>query len=111
MSREMLYVGLSLLKRLEVGMVDSLMVMVSKVVYGDLSKYGITRPSEGPFYMKVKYGKYPVVDVGTYKKIKSGEIQVRFFIFLFFFFKFQVIEVSLIMIASPLSLVTMLVLE
>ncbi|GLT57335.1 hypothetical protein SLA2020_303140 [Shorea laevis] len=75
-SREMLYVGLSLLKRLEVGMVDSLMVMVSKVVYGDLSKYGITRPSEGPFYMKVKYGKYPVVDVGTYKKIKSGEIQV-----------------------------------
>lgn len=75
-SREMLYVGLSLLKRLEVGMVDSLMVMVSKVVYGDLSKYGITRPSEGPFFMKVKYGKYPVVDVGTYKKIKSGEIQV-----------------------------------
>jgi indole-3-pyruvate monooxygenase len=76
-SREMAYLALILLKRIEVGMVDSLLVMLSKLVYGDLSKYGIRRPSEGPFYMKVKYGKYPVIDVGAYKKIKSGEIQVR----------------------------------
>ena len=53
------------------------MVMLSKLFYGDLTKYGITRPTEGPFSMKIKYGKYPVVDVGTYNKIKSGEIQVR----------------------------------
>lgn len=76
-SREMMYLGLILLKRIEVGMVDSLMVMLSKLFFGDLSKYGIRRPSEGPFCMKVKYGKYPVIDVGAYKKIKSGEIQVR----------------------------------
>ncbi|KAM3735443.1 hypothetical protein ACB098_10G088400 [Castanea mollissima] len=57
-------------------LVDFLMLMLSKLVYGDLTKYGITRPTEGPFFMKVKYGKYPVVDVGTYNKIKSGEIQV-----------------------------------
>ncbi|XP_062143310.1 probable indole-3-pyruvate monooxygenase YUCCA10 [Alnus glutinosa] len=75
-SREMVYLALILLKRIEVGMVDSLLVMLSKLVFGDLSKYGIRRPSEGPFYMKVKYGKYPVIDVGAYKKIKSGEIQV-----------------------------------
>ena len=53
------------------------MVMLSKLFYGDLTKYGITRPTEGPFSMKIKYGKYPVVDVGTYNKIKSREIQVR----------------------------------
>ena len=29
--------------------------------------------------MKVNYGKYPVIDVGAYKKIKSGEIQVWVF--------------------------------
>nr|POF15154.1 putative indole-3-pyruvate monooxygenase yucca10 [Quercus suber] len=51
------------------------MVMLSKLVYGDLTKCGITRPTEGPFYMKVKYGKYLVIDVSMYKKIKSGEIQ------------------------------------
>ncbi|KAE8009606.1 hypothetical protein FH972_006034 [Carpinus fangiana] len=76
LSREMIYMALVLLKRFEVGTVDSLMVMMSKVVYGDLSKYGIRRPSEGPFYMKNKYGKYPVADVGAYEKIRAGEIQV-----------------------------------
>nr|POE62181.1 putative indole-3-pyruvate monooxygenase yucca10 [Quercus suber] len=50
--------------------------MLSKLVYGDLTKYGIRRPTEGPFYMKRMYGKYPLINVGTCKKIKSGEIQV-----------------------------------
>lgn len=77
LSREMVYLGLNLLKYFPVGMVDSLTVLLSKLVYGDLTKYGITRPKEGPFFLKVAYGKYPVFDVGTYEKIKSGEIQVR----------------------------------
>lgn len=76
LSRRMVYLGLILLKHLPCNIVDSLMVMLSKFVYGDLTKYGINRPSEGPFFMKVKYGKYPVIDVGTYEKIKSREIQV-----------------------------------
>ncbi|KAH7517136.1 hypothetical protein FEM48_Zijuj09G0030300 [Ziziphus jujuba var. spinosa] len=76
LSRRMVYLGLILLKHLPCNIVDSLMVMLSKLVYGDLAKYGIKRPSEGPFFMKVKYGKYPVIDVGTYEKIKSGEIEV-----------------------------------
>ncbi|KAG6532908.1 hypothetical protein ZIOFF_006767 [Zingiber officinale] len=44
--------------------------------FGDLSKYGIHRPSKGPLYLKKYTPKYPVVDSGTVKKIKSGEIQV-----------------------------------
>ncbi|XWS76492.1 hypothetical protein CRYUN_Cryun01aG0181100 [Craigia yunnanensis] len=76
LSKEMVYLGLILLKYIPVNMVDSLMVMLSKLVYGDLTKYGIIRPQEGPFFMKVAYGKYPVFDVGTCNKIKSREIQV-----------------------------------
>ena len=76
LSREMVYLALIMLKHFQLSLVDSLMVMLSKLVFGDLTKYGITRPTEGPFYTKVKYGKYPVIDVGVYKKIKSGEIQV-----------------------------------
>ncbi|XP_056170982.1 probable indole-3-pyruvate monooxygenase YUCCA10 [Syzygium oleosum] len=68
--------GLVLLKYLSLPMVDSLLVLLSKLVYGDMSKYGLRRPSEGPFLMKVKYGKYPFIDVGTCQKIKSGEIQL-----------------------------------
>ncbi|MBA0854214.1 hypothetical protein Goshw_027653 [Gossypium schwendimanii] len=76
LSRDMIYLGLILVKYVRVSLVDSLMVMLSKLVYGDLSKYGINRPKEGPFFMKAVYGKYPIIDIGTCKKIKSQEIQV-----------------------------------
>ncbi|KAB2069961.1 hypothetical protein ES319_A08G126100v1 [Gossypium barbadense] len=76
LSRDMIYLGLILVKYIRVNLVDSLMVMLSKLVYGDLSKYGIYRPNEGPFFMKAAYGKYPITDIGTCKKIKSQEIRV-----------------------------------
>ncbi|KAL8149013.1 putative indole-3-pyruvate monooxygenase YUCCA10 [Apium graveolens] len=76
LSRGMVHWGLSLLKYFPYYIVDFLMVLFSKIKYGDLSKYGIHRPQEGPFSLKVKSGKYPVIDVGTCHKIKSGEIQV-----------------------------------
>ncbi|XP_042521234.1 probable indole-3-pyruvate monooxygenase YUCCA10 [Macadamia integrifolia] len=75
-TRWMMYVELELLKHLPYDMVDGFVLLLSKFWYGDLSKYGLTRPQEGPFAMKDKYGKYPIVDVGTIGKIKSGEIQV-----------------------------------
>jgi indole-3-pyruvate monooxygenase len=77
LSRGILNLGLFLMKYLSMEMVDSVMVMLSKMVYGDVTNYGVNRPNEGPFYMKVKYGKYPIVDVGTYPKIKSRELKVR----------------------------------
>ncbi|KAK9945488.1 hypothetical protein M0R45_011002 [Rubus argutus] len=76
LSRRMVYLALVLLRYLSLSKVDSLMVLLSKLVYGDLAKYGIGRPKEGPFLMKIKYGKYPAIDVGTYIKIRSGTIQV-----------------------------------
>ncbi|CAL0311069.1 unnamed protein product [Lupinus luteus] len=76
LSREMVNLGLFLSKYLSLSTVDSLMVMLSRIVYGNVTTYGIYRPNEGPFYMKVKYGKYPVIDIGTYMKIKSQELKV-----------------------------------
>ncbi|XP_058740722.1 probable indole-3-pyruvate monooxygenase YUCCA10 [Vicia villosa] len=76
LSKGMINLGLFLMKYLSMEMVDSLMVMLSKIVYGDMTNYGVGRPNEGPFYMKVKYGKYPIIDVGTYQKIKSKELKV-----------------------------------
>ena len=55
---------------------DSLMVFLSKMVFGSLSKYGMKRWEKGPIHMKRRHGKFPVIDVGTFNKIKSGEIQV-----------------------------------
>ncbi|KAF4380942.1 hypothetical protein F8388_011864 [Cannabis sativa] len=75
-SKEILNLGVFLARYLPFKMVESLVVWLSKLVYGDLTKFGIKRPSEGPFTMKAKYGKFPVIDLGTCRKIKSGQIQV-----------------------------------
>ena len=74
LNREMMYVALVLFDYLPFNMVDGLLVLMSKLVYGDMSKYGIHRPKEGPFLLKGRDGKYPIIDVGTISKIKSGEI-------------------------------------
>ncbi|EXC34689.1 hypothetical protein L484_020458 [Morus notabilis] len=66
-----------LLKYLPFKVVEYLAVMLSRLFLGDMTKYGIPRPQEGPFTMKQKYGKFPVIDVGTCKKIKKGEIQSK----------------------------------
>ncbi|XP_021730910.1 probable indole-3-pyruvate monooxygenase YUCCA10 [Chenopodium quinoa] len=76
LSKGMVNMGLVLLKHLPLKWVDNFLVLISKIVYGDVTKYGLTRPQEGPFYLKVAFGKYPIIDQGSFQKIKSGEIQI-----------------------------------
>ena len=78
-SREMMDFAIIIVKYLKPSLVDSLMVLLSKLVYGDYTKNGIRRPKEGPSYLKRMCGKYPLIDVGICKKIKSREIQVKSF--------------------------------
>nr|CAB3472819.1 unnamed protein product [Digitaria exilis] len=57
--------------------IDKLVLLMCAVVFGgDTARHGLRRPAVGPFTMKLTTPAYPVVDVGTYAKIKSGEIQV-----------------------------------
>ncbi|KAI4344902.1 hypothetical protein L6164_012084 [Bauhinia variegata] len=75
-TREMVLVAMHLLKFLQVELVDELVVFLSRMKYGNLSKYGLSRPKEGPFSLKVKTGRSPTIDVGCIDKIKKGEIKV-----------------------------------
>ncbi|KAL0371395.1 UNVERIFIED_CONTAM: putative indole-3-pyruvate monooxygenase YUCCA10 [Sesamum angustifolium] len=76
-SRGIVHAALILLKYLPLKWVDWMVVMLSRCVYGDLSKVGIQRPREGPFALKLKNGKYPVIDVGTLNNLlNSRQIQV-----------------------------------
>ncbi|KAI3958724.1 hypothetical protein MKX01_023400 [Papaver californicum] len=61
LTKEMVYLGMVLLKYLPVRY---------------LSKYGIHRPTAGVFEIKAKVGRSPVIDVGTVEKIKNGVITV-----------------------------------
>ncbi|CAI9093470.1 OLC1v1028972C1 [Oldenlandia corymbosa var. corymbosa] len=70
--------GLSmwLLKWLPIRLVDAFLLIVSRLLLGDTSKYGLHRPPKGPLLLKNLSGKTPVLDVGTLSKIKSGHIKV-----------------------------------
>lgn len=61
---------------LPVHVVDTLITFSAKLKYGDLSKYGIYRPKEGPLHLKNISGRSAVIDVGTVEKIKEGAIKV-----------------------------------
>uniref|UniRef100_A0A7N0TBY0 Flavin-containing monooxygenase n=1 Tax=Kalanchoe fedtschenkoi TaxID=63787 RepID=A0A7N0TBY0_KALFE len=71
--------GLSmfLLKWFHVRLVDRFLLMVSRLMIGDTSRFGLNRPKVGPLELKSISGKTPVLDVGTFAKIKSGHVKVR----------------------------------
>ncbi|KAF8006253.1 hypothetical protein BT93_K0518 [Corymbia citriodora subsp. variegata] len=57
-------------------LVDKILLILAWLVLGNTGKYGLKRPSMGPFQLKNERGKTPVLDIGALKKIRSGEIQV-----------------------------------
>ncbi|XP_026390392.1 probable indole-3-pyruvate monooxygenase YUCCA10 isoform X2 [Papaver somniferum] len=75
-TKEMIWLGMNLLNYLPLWLVDSITLALARLAYGNLDKYGIHRPSGGPFELKVKLGRSPVIDVGTVAKIKQGIIKV-----------------------------------
>ncbi|XP_075508319.1 indole-3-pyruvate monooxygenase YUCCA6-like [Primulina tabacum] len=70
--------GLSmwLLKWFPLHLVDWFLLVVSWLLLGDTSQFGLDRPRLGPLELKNLSGKTPVLDVGTLDKIKSGDIKV-----------------------------------
>ncbi|XP_030463850.1 probable indole-3-pyruvate monooxygenase YUCCA10 [Syzygium oleosum] len=76
LNKEMVYIGMLLSKYVPMTIADAVVTFLEKLWYGDLTRYGICRPAKGPFHLKVATGKTPVIDVGTIKKIQSGDIKV-----------------------------------
>ncbi|KAF6149750.1 hypothetical protein GIB67_017483 [Kingdonia uniflora] len=57
-------------------LVDWLLVLYSRFIFGDIRRFGIERPDVGPLELKSASGKTPVLDFGTVAKIKGGLIKV-----------------------------------
>ncbi|KAL5225363.1 hypothetical protein ABZP36_012002 [Zizania latifolia] len=70
--------GLSvfLLNWLPIKCVDALLLFFSRLILGNIEKYGLRRPKIGPLQIKCSTGKTPVLDIGALRKIKNGEIKV-----------------------------------
>ncbi|GKC58771.1 probable indole-3-pyruvate monooxygenase YUCCA10 [Tanacetum coccineum] len=75
-SKELVQLGMYLLKYVPCTYVDKVVLMFSKLLYGDLGAFGIRRPSKGPFLLKHETGRSPVIDVGTISWIMSKDIKV-----------------------------------
>ncbi|KAE8685481.1 putative indole-3-pyruvate monooxygenase YUCCA3 [Hibiscus syriacus] len=69
-------IAVSMMKWLPLWLVDKLMLILARLVLGNVEKYGLKRPSMGPLELKNAKGKTPVLDIGALEKIKSGDINV-----------------------------------
>ncbi|MEQ9300711.1 MAG: NAD(P)/FAD-dependent oxidoreductase [Cyclobacteriaceae bacterium] len=65
-----------MLRKLPIWLGDKVGVLLRKIAVGDLSRWGIETPTDPPTAQLRKYGKTPVIDLGTVDKIKNGEIRV-----------------------------------
>uniref|UniRef100_A0ACD5X7E5 Uncharacterized protein n=1 Tax=Avena sativa TaxID=4498 RepID=A0ACD5X7E5_AVESA len=77
MTKEVIRLGMTLSHHLPLNLVDNLLVMATKFIFGDLSRHGIIMPKMGPMILKSKTGRSTVIDVGTVGLIKRGIIQVQ----------------------------------
>ncbi|XP_044955602.1 probable indole-3-pyruvate monooxygenase YUCCA11 [Hordeum vulgare subsp. vulgare] len=77
MTKELIRLGMTLARHLPLHLVDNLLVMGANYIFGDLSRYGITRPKLGPMSLKSRTGRSAVIDVGTVGLIKKGIIKVQ----------------------------------
>lgn len=76
MGRSTFELAVMMMKWLPVWFVDKILLMLAWLVFGNIEKYGIKRPLEGPLELKNTKGKTPVLDIGTLEKIRSGDIKV-----------------------------------
>ena len=65
-----------LLAKIPFGLGDWLGAQIQKFIFGDLSKYGLKLSKEYPAVVLRETGKTPVIDIGTIKQIKNGNINV-----------------------------------
>lgn len=76
LGRSTFEIGMWLSKRLPLWLVDRLLLVAAYFMLGNTSRYGLRRPKMGPLELKDKFGKTPVLDVGTLAKIREGKIKV-----------------------------------
>ncbi|CAN6804620.1 unnamed protein product [Brassica oleracea var. botrytis] len=76
LTREIVRIGMWLLKFFPVKLVDRWCLLLAKLRFGDTSRYGLIRPSKGTFMNKLVTGRSPTIDVGCVDEIKAGKIEV-----------------------------------
>lgn len=70
-------VAMRMMKSFPLWFIDLLLVWYTYAMLGDTTNHGFQRPHDGPMTIKCKQGKTPILDVGTFARIKNGDIKVH----------------------------------
>ncbi|KAJ0750382.1 putative indole-3-pyruvate monooxygenase [Helianthus annuus] len=70
LTKELVQLGMYLLKYIPCTFVDKMVLMLSKLLYGDLGRYGIRRPIKGPFLLKKKPGDHLLLMLGQFQRLE-----------------------------------------
>jgi cation diffusion facilitator CzcD-associated flavoprotein CzcO len=65
------------LRHLPLKLADAIGRLVSRLAFGELTRYGLARPTLGPISAIKLRRRIPLIDVGTIAAIKRGEIAVK----------------------------------
>ena len=65
-----------LLSKLPTRLADAIDAPILRLAIGDLTKYGLRKSSYGPLTQIQRHGRVPLIDVGTVRLIKNGQITV-----------------------------------
>lgn len=65
------------LRGLPLALADAVARLVSRLAFGNLARYGLTRPALGPLTAFKLRRRVPLIDVGTIAAIKRGDIAVK----------------------------------
>ncbi|XP_061976787.1 probable indole-3-pyruvate monooxygenase YUCCA3 [Populus nigra] len=76
LGRSTFELAVTMMKWLPLWMVDKVLLLLSRLILGNVEKYGLKRPCLGPLQLKDTQGKTPVLDIGALEKIRSGKIKV-----------------------------------
>ncbi|CAH8361294.1 unnamed protein product [Eruca vesicaria subsp. sativa] len=76
LTREIVQIGMWLLRFFPVKLVDRWCLFLAKLKFGNTSRYGLIRPTKGPFMNKIITGRSPTIDVGCVGEIKAGKVMV-----------------------------------
>ena len=71
-----LQIGVLMNGRLSPKQSDALNAPLIRLLVGDLNKLGLKKAADGPLVQIQKYGRIPLLDIGTLKLIRQGHIRV-----------------------------------
>ncbi|GLU08794.1 hypothetical protein SLE2022_256830 [Rubroshorea leprosula] len=65
-----------MMRWLPLWLVDKILLILARLILGNIEKFGLKRPSTGPLELKNTAGKTPVLDIGALEKIRTGQIKI-----------------------------------